>query len=281
MTLPLRTTRAGLELIKSFEGFRARSTRLPDGRWTIGHGHVRTAREGVRISRDDAELLLIYDIRRIEAEIEDCLLSPLNANQYNSLVSFVYNISPGQFRQSDVLRMLNRGEHIAAAMGMEAWRKARINGQLMIVDALVRRRAAEKALFLEHPEGRALCPTPLISPEFDPQWHQSGDLELEHVPQKLAPEIEAEVENVTSAVEALADSPRFSVVTRPAETVDDDEDEDRSSPEHKTPEQAVAELKERISRVLEREEAVIGTPEPVVAMPIVARIGSLFCIVQI
>ena len=58
MTSPLRTTKTGLEFIKRFEGFRARAFRLPDGRWTIGHGHVRSAREGVMISRDDAEALL-------------------------------------------------------------------------------------------------------------------------------------------------------------------------------------------------------------------------------
>ena len=140
MTLPLRTTRAGLELIKSFEGFRARSTRLPDGRWTIGHGHVRTAREGVRISRDDAELLLIYDIRRIEAEIEDCLLSPLNANQYNSLVSFVYNISPGQFRQSDVLRALAGGGMDGDMHVAKAGRAAAVAGST----AAARRRHGER-----------------------------------------------------------------------------------------------------------------------------------------
>ena len=47
MSYPLRLSRSGLEMIKSFEGYRERATRLADGRWTIGHGHVRSAREGV------------------------------------------------------------------------------------------------------------------------------------------------------------------------------------------------------------------------------------------
>ena len=66
MTGRLRTSSKGLELIKSFEGFRETATRLPDGRWTIGYGHVRTAREGLNISQKDAEDLLLYDLRPVE-----------------------------------------------------------------------------------------------------------------------------------------------------------------------------------------------------------------------
>ncbi|HVY89122.1 MAG TPA: glycoside hydrolase family protein [Hyphomonadaceae bacterium] len=167
MTGRLRTSRAGLELIKSFEGFREQATRLPDGRWTIGYGHVRTAREGLTISPKDAEDLLSYDLKPVEDALYSLIYAPLNQNQFDALVSLVFNISPGQFRESDILRNLNAGDFLNAAAGFDLWRKARIHGRVMVVDALVRRRAAEKAMFLEHPDGRPAAPTPLVTPEID------------------------------------------------------------------------------------------------------------------
>jgi GH24 family phage-related lysozyme (muramidase) len=173
MTGRLRTSRAGLELIKSFEGFREQASRLPDGRWTIGYGHVRTAREGLTISAKDAEDLLTYDLKPVEDAIQSSVYAPLNQNQYDALVSLTMNISPGQFRDSDILRCINGGDFLSAAHGFDLWRKARIHGRVMVVDALVRRRAAEKAMFLEHPDGRPSAPTPLVTPELD--FSATGD----------------------------------------------------------------------------------------------------------
>ena len=147
MTGRLRTSAEGLELIKSFEGFRETATRLPDGRWTIGYGHVRTAREGLNISQKDAEDLLLYDLRPVEDAVASFLYAPLMQNQFDALVSLAFNISPGQFRDSDILRNLNAGDFLAAANGFDLWRKARIHGRVMVVDALVRRRAAEASLY--------------------------------------------------------------------------------------------------------------------------------------
>lgn len=168
MTGRLRTSRAGLELIKSFEGFREAAARLPDGRWTIGYGHVRSAREGVAITEQDAEDLLRYDLQGIEDAILALVYAPLTQSQFDALASLVFNISPGQFKDSEILGRINAGEYLAAAAGFDAWRKARINGRLIVVDALVRRRAMEKAMFLEPPDGRPAAPTPLVTPEVDP-----------------------------------------------------------------------------------------------------------------
>jgi GH24 family phage-related lysozyme (muramidase) len=167
MTGRLRTSRAGLELIKSFEGFRDSAIRLPDGRWTIGYGHVRTAREGLTITKKDADDLLIHDLKPIEDAVHSMVFAPINQNQFDALVSLAFNISPGRFKDSQTLRNLNAGDFLSASSGFDVWRKARINGRLMVVDALVRRRAAEKAMFLEHPDGRPTAPTPLVTPEAD------------------------------------------------------------------------------------------------------------------
>ena len=155
MALPMRTSGAGVELIKSFEGFRARATRLPDGAWIVGFGHTASAREGLRVTRADAELVLRHhDLKPIEDLINERVLTPLTQNEFDALVSFAFNIGPDAFLESNVLALLDSGERLQAAEGMTAWRKGRVDGDVRVVDALVRRRAAEKAMFLEHPSGR-------------------------------------------------------------------------------------------------------------------------------
>lgn len=169
MALPMRTSGAGVELIKSFEGFRARATRLPDGNWIVGFGHTAGAREGLRVTRADAELVLRHhDLAPIEELIRERVLTPLTQNEFDALVSFAFNIGTDAFLESNVLALLNSGERLQAAEGMTAWRKGRVDGEVRVVDALVRRRAAEKALFLEHPSGRIPVPGALMRPQFDP-----------------------------------------------------------------------------------------------------------------
>jgi lysozyme len=156
-----------LDLIASFEGFRARAAKTPDGRWTLGFGHVATAREGLSVSRAEAEDLLRWDLRPIEDMVRQSALTPLNQNQFDALVSFAFNIGLSNFATCDVLRYLNQGQPIAAALAMHAWRRAKVNGRVLVIDALVRRRAAEAALFLEPLGPRPAAPSSVLSPEID------------------------------------------------------------------------------------------------------------------
>jgi len=163
----LTASRAALDLIASFEGFRARAAKTPDGRWTLGFGHVATAREGLSVSRAEAEDLLRWDLRPVEDMVRQSALTPLNQNQFDALVSFAFNIGISNFTTCDVLRYLNQGQPIAAALAMHAWRRARVNGRILVIDALVRRRAAEAALFLEPLGPRPAAPSSVLSPEID------------------------------------------------------------------------------------------------------------------
>lgn len=168
MTRRMRTSKAGLELVKSFEGLRVRAVKLPDGRWTIGYGHTQTARENLRITRADAEAVLReYDLPPVEQVISQGVLAPLNQNEFDALVSFVFNIGADAFEQSLVLHHLNAGEPLMAVDAMSHWRKAYLNGRLSVVDALVRRRAMEQALFLKHPAGIPAVPSRFIRPVED------------------------------------------------------------------------------------------------------------------
>lgn len=162
-----RVSRAAIELITRFEGYRRKAAQLPDGRWMIGYGHTLTAREGAEVSRDDAEALLIYDLIAVAHGINEWTYAPLTQNQFDALASFAFNIGLENFRRSSVLKRLNEGALIQAACAMELWRKAEFGGERIVIDALVRRRAAEKALFLTPPDGWPVAPTPVLAPMLD------------------------------------------------------------------------------------------------------------------
>jgi lysozyme len=151
----------------AFEGFRSKAARLDDGRWTIGYGHTLTAREGAHISESDAEALLLYDLIQAAHAVNEHVFAPVTQNQFDALASFVFNIGVREFRGSPTLRRLNEGRPLEAALAMELWRKADLEGERIVIDALVRRRAAEKALFLRPMEGWLPAPTSILPPKLD------------------------------------------------------------------------------------------------------------------
>ncbi len=272
----MRISRAGLELIKAFEGFREGAARLPDGRWIIGYGHVRTAREGVTITEKDAEDLLKNDLRVVEDAVRSLVFAPLNQAQFDALVSLAFNISPGQFKDSEILRRLNEGDLIGAAGAFDAWRRARVNGRMMVVDALVRRRAAEKALFLAATVGQATAPTPIVIPEWDPSAGGGGrSSETANAPdvllaiERLTQErdrAERAVERATAApvvAEAAAEPVQVTTaapVTAPeAPAVEDRVAEAEATPASTTPEEASRTVAARIARILERADTAAAT----------------------
>jgi len=163
-----RVSRAAIELIKRFEGYRRHAAQLPDGRWMIGYGHTLTAREGAEVSESDAEALLVYDLISVQHTVNENLYAPLSQNQFDAICSFAFNIGLDNFRRSQVLKRLNAGAAVQAACAMELWRKADFEGERIVVDTLVRRRASEKALFLTPPgDDFAPAPSPIIRPIID------------------------------------------------------------------------------------------------------------------
>ena len=164
----MRTSPAGIDLITRFEGFRETSAELPDGGHVIGFGHTTHAKARQRITEEDARTLLKgHDLPPIEKEIMARSLAPLSQNEFDALVAFAFNIGLDNFLESDVFALVNSGAKLNAAEAMASWRKARVDGRVIVVDALVRRRAAERALFLEVAGGPTPAPTPLVRPVLD------------------------------------------------------------------------------------------------------------------
>ena len=139
----LKVSREGVVLIKSFEGFRPRAVQNDDGRWIIGYGHTASAREGLSVSEADAELLLQYDLIPIVRTVNDAA-DGLNQHQFDALASFALSVGLDRFAGSDVVRQLQAGALAQAADALFDWPETQ-------VDAGLRRRAAERALFVADP----------------------------------------------------------------------------------------------------------------------------------
>lgn len=163
----LNISKDGLKLIEGFEGFRSRAIRLKNGKYTVGFAHSVTARDGMEVSHEQAEQLLLWDLVPIQEAVRHMVHAPLTQKQFDAIVSFVFNIGVENFRTSDVLRHINQGEPISAAIAMNAWRRAYINGKNIIIDAMVRRRAQEIAMFLDTGDVKAAAPSIIVEPLID------------------------------------------------------------------------------------------------------------------
>lgn len=140
---------AGLALIKEFEGYRGAAYRDAIGVWTIGYGHTSSAGAprvfaGQKISSVEASDILARDVAVFSAAVRQAVKVPLNANQFSALVSFTYNVGPGNFLKSSVLRVINAGDFDQVPTRLNLWVKA--GGRTL--KGLVRRRKAEGVLFM-------------------------------------------------------------------------------------------------------------------------------------
>ncbi len=164
MKLHPRLSRAAIELVTRFETFQPQAQPAAAGGWTLGYGHTRSAREGAGVSRADAEALLLYDLSAAAEAVTAALFAPVTQRQFEALTAFAFNIGVDNFRRSSALACVNAGAELDAADEIERWRRAELGAGAQVVDALVRRRAAEKAHFLGLPEGFSKSPSAVLRP---------------------------------------------------------------------------------------------------------------------
>lgn len=136
-----------INLIKRFEGCRLEAYKpTPNDVWTIGYGHTGNVQKGDVISKDNAEFLLKNDLQRFECAINVEVLPKcsLTQNEFDALVSFVFNVGIGNFYSSTLLKLLKAGKKKEAAAQFDRW----IYQKKTVLPGLVKRRQAEKELFL-------------------------------------------------------------------------------------------------------------------------------------
>ena len=139
-----RYSDAGLSLTKTFEGLRLAAYRDAGGVWTIGYGHTGADVQADRsVTALEAEVLLRTDLRSAIDCVNRAVMAPLEQFHFDALVDFCFNAGSGSFVRSDLLRKVNAKDYGAAAAQFAQW--VHINQQ--VVPGLVRRRAAEAAMF--------------------------------------------------------------------------------------------------------------------------------------
>ena len=142
----VRINKAGLDLIKKFEGLRLKSYKCPGGKWTIGYGHTgQSIKSGQTITEHQADAILDVDVDKFERGVLAALDGhPVTENQFSALVSFAFNLGTAALARSSLLKKLKAGDIAGAAAEFMKWQYAA--GK--VLPGLLKRRAEERALFL-------------------------------------------------------------------------------------------------------------------------------------
>ncbi len=155
----MKTNKAGIELLKKFEGTGPVKNGMlhaylcPAGKWTIGYGSTFLAdgspvtKNQKPITLDEAEVLLASTLTSYERTVSKYVKVPLTENQFSALVSFVYNVGAANFANSTLLKRVNARDFGSAAKEFLKWDKARVNGTMVALPGLTKRRKAESILF--------------------------------------------------------------------------------------------------------------------------------------
>ena len=146
----MNISQAGLDLIKSFEGFSAKP--YPDviNVCTIGYGTTKYPNgQAVKLTdppctKEQAETYLQNALESFVSDLNRLVKGRVAQQQFDALCSLIYNIGTTNFSKSTLLKKINVGDVAGAADEFPKWNKA--GGK--VVKGLVNRRAKERELFL-------------------------------------------------------------------------------------------------------------------------------------
>lgn len=148
----MTTSKRAVDLIKKFEGYFPNAYLCPAGVPTIGFGSTmwsdgKKVKLGEKISMENAEKLLLWELQQKEHSLNKL---KLNQNQFDALMSFVYNVGVGNLMKSTLYKkaLLNANDPTIRDEFMK-WNKARVKGVLTPLKGLTRRRQEEANLYYE------------------------------------------------------------------------------------------------------------------------------------
>ena len=133
----------GAQQIASHEGYRL--VAYPDpgtggAPWTICRGHTKGVYRGMRATHEQCDQWFAEDLRVAEKGVQRLVRVPLRQGEYDSLVSFVFNVGAGNLQRSALLRKLNAGDRMGSCNGYPRW----IYANKMVLDGLRVRRYEEE-----------------------------------------------------------------------------------------------------------------------------------------
>ncbi len=114
------------------------------GTLTIGYGHTRGVKPGMQLSKKDAEKLLVKDMKSAVKAVKKHVKVKITQNQFDALVSFVFNVGERAFKDSQLLKYINANRFKDASNQFPLWKVS--NGQ--VCRGLINRRAEERKVFL-------------------------------------------------------------------------------------------------------------------------------------
>lgn len=167
----MKTSDKGIDLIKRFETLHdgdlhqigLQPKMCPAGYWTEGWGRLVLDSSGNKIAgienkdkayryskiktEAQADIALREDLIQRESMVNSLRL-PFNQNQFDALVSFVYNVGFANLKTSTLLRKMRSNLNDESIRKEFAkWNKATVDGVFQPLRGLTRRRAEEAELY--------------------------------------------------------------------------------------------------------------------------------------
>jgi lysozyme len=141
-----------INLIKMFEGYKPKAYLCPASVVTIGFGSTmyidgRKIKLGDTINEQQANELLMWELKNKSIALHGL---NLNQNQFDSCLSFIYNLGIGAFTKSTLRKKIVANPNDATIKDeFLKWNKARVGGELKELKGLTRRRIAEADLYFK------------------------------------------------------------------------------------------------------------------------------------
>jgi lysozyme len=139
----MEISQEGISLIKKFEGCKLESYQCAAGVWTIGYGSTHGVSQGMVITHERAESLLMEDIEVYEEEVNKAVQVDIDQCMFDSIVSWTFNLGGANLNSSTMLKVLNSKDFDNVPEQIKRWNKA--GGK--VNEGLIRRREAEALLF--------------------------------------------------------------------------------------------------------------------------------------
>lgn len=141
----MQLSKAGYELIKSLEGVKTKAYQDSVGIWTIGVGFIRVngkpVVKGQTMTESEIETEFFKQLGNYENPVNDYVTKTLTQNQFDALVSFVFNVGGNAFRNSTLLKKINADPKDKQGITSE-WKKwNRAGGK--VIQGLTNRRLKE------------------------------------------------------------------------------------------------------------------------------------------
>ena len=138
------------DFLLGWEAERLMPYRDAAGLWTVGVGHLMQPGDDTTqpITHDEAMALFQTELMDTQARLAALVTVDLSPQQTDGLTAFCFNVGLGAFAGSTMRRCINAGDMNGAAAQFERWSKATVGGQLVTLPGLLKRRLAERQIFI-------------------------------------------------------------------------------------------------------------------------------------